>query len=270
MHCAQPDPAGFECTLLIKAECHCAAAVDSGVKGVRVFQMDHQHSKRIFAEVKIHASIEQVWRVITDYDHLADFVPNLVTSERLPASIPGRIHLRQLGCSQSVFWRLEAEAVLECVEVQKAMGAKELRFKAIEGDFQASIVACLLCSYCLTRCISVTDVCSIIEQQRPSCILLHNEVMYEDCVIHAILHAVYQQNHMSRLTPMLSQLDACLDASAGVQWVLGCGVRSISSHNDSPEVRDQSTAQAVHSISHCHMCCQGRPASKHDGHGQES
>ena len=117
-----------------------AAAVDSGVRGVRVFQMDHQQSKRVFAEVKIAASVEQVWRVITDYDHLADFVPNLVTSERLPPTAPGRIHLRQVGCSQSVFWRLEAEAVLECVEMQKAMGAKELRFKAIEGDFEAGFL----------------------------------------------------------------------------------------------------------------------------------
>ena len=115
-----------------------AAAVDSGIKGVRVFQMDHQQSKRIFAEVKIHASVEQVWRVITDYDNLADFVPNLIVSERLPSNATGRVHLRQLGCSQSVFWRLEAEAVLECVEVHKTMGAKELRFKAIEGDFKAS------------------------------------------------------------------------------------------------------------------------------------
>ena len=98
--------------------------------------MDHQQSKHIFAEVRIHASVEQVWRVITDYDHLADFVPNLVVSERLPTNVTGRVHLRQIGCSQSVFWRLEAEAVLECVEVNKAMGAKELRFKAIEGDFQ--------------------------------------------------------------------------------------------------------------------------------------
>ncbi|DBB03663.1 TPA: hypothetical protein ACH3X3_010990 [Trebouxia sp. C0006] len=112
------------------------AAVDSGTKGVRVFQMDHHPRKRIFAEVRVHASVEQVWRVITDYDHLADFVPNLIASKRLPITTPGRIHLQQLGCSQSVFWRLEAEAVLECVEIHKAMGAKELRFKAIEGDFK--------------------------------------------------------------------------------------------------------------------------------------
>ena len=113
-----------------------AVASDSGSKGVRVFQMDQHQSKRIFAEVKVHASVDQVWRVITDYDHLADFVPNLVSSKRIPSSKPGVIHLRQLGCSQSVFWRLEAEAVLECVEVQRVMGARELRFKAIEGDFK--------------------------------------------------------------------------------------------------------------------------------------
>ena len=122
----------------------CAAAVDFGTKGVRVFQMDHHPRKRIFAEVRVHASVEQVWRVITDYDHLADFVPNLIASKRLPITTPGRIHLQQLGCSQSVFWRLEAEAVLECVEVHKAMGAKELRFKAIEGDFKVGSVAYLV------------------------------------------------------------------------------------------------------------------------------
>ena len=104
--------------------------------------MDDHQSKHIFAEVRVHASVEQVWRVITDYDNLAEFVPNLVVSERLPSNVTGRIQLRQIGCSQSVFWRLEAEAVLECVEVHKAMGAKELRFKAIEGDFQV-IFACL-------------------------------------------------------------------------------------------------------------------------------
>ena len=101
--------------------------------------MDRYQSKHIFAEVRIHASVEQVWRVITDYDNLADFVPNLVVSEQIPSNVTGRIRLHQIGCSQSVFWRLEAEAVLECVEVHKAMGAKELRFKAIEGDFQVTI-----------------------------------------------------------------------------------------------------------------------------------
>ena len=117
----------------------CAASVASGYGGVKVFQTDQQQNKRIFAEVRVHASVEQVWRVITDYDHLAEFVPNLVSSKRVASSKPGAIHLRQVGCSQSVFWRLEAEAVLECMEVQRIMGAKELRFVAIEGDFKVDL-----------------------------------------------------------------------------------------------------------------------------------
>lgn len=112
--------------------------------------MDRHQSKHIFAEVRVHASVEQVWRVITDYDNLAEFVPNLVISEQIPSNVTGRIRLHQVGCSQSVFWRLEAEAVLECVEVHKAMGAKELRFKAIEGDFQVTICifGCAIMSTC--------------------------------------------------------------------------------------------------------------------------
>ena len=55
----------------------------------------------------------QVWAVLTDYDHLADFVPNLDSCERLPGGRPTRYRLRQHGCSQSLFWRLEAGAELD-------------------------------------------------------------------------------------------------------------------------------------------------------------
>ncbi len=164
------------CTLPSLSQEHaafCAAAVDSGTKGVRVFQMDHHPRKRIFAEVRVHASVEQVWRVITDYDHLADFVPNLIASKRLPTTTPGRIHLQQLGCSQSVFWRLEAEAVLECVEVHKAMGAKELRFKAIEGDFKVGTVASLVITCCLSLAAG---------SQRRTCRMLLWQALVAACV----------------------------------------------------------------------------------------
>ena len=42
----------------------------------------------------------QVWRVLTDYDRLAEFVPNLAHCERVGGAPPGRIRLRQRGCSQ--------------------------------------------------------------------------------------------------------------------------------------------------------------------------
>lgn len=46
------------------------------------------------------AAIDQVWRVLTDWDRLADFVPNLAHCERIGGAPPGRIWIRQRGCSQ--------------------------------------------------------------------------------------------------------------------------------------------------------------------------
>ena len=83
-----------------------------------------------------------MWRVLTDYDKLADFVPNLLACERTPCPNPRRIRLRQRGCSQSVFLRLEAQAVLELQEVHKPMNRRELRFVAVEGDFEVRDPAC--------------------------------------------------------------------------------------------------------------------------------
>ena len=40
--------------------------------------------------------VEQVWRVLTDYERLAEFVPNLERCERLPRGPNGRVRLRQV------------------------------------------------------------------------------------------------------------------------------------------------------------------------------
>ena len=44
--------------------------------------------------------------MLTDYDRLATFVPNLAQCERVGGAPPGRIRIRQRGCSQvgDVFW----------------------------------------------------------------------------------------------------------------------------------------------------------------------
>ena len=40
--------------------------------------------RRILAQVDIACSLDQVWQVLTDYENLADFIPNLSKSKRLP------------------------------------------------------------------------------------------------------------------------------------------------------------------------------------------
>lgn len=92
--------------------------------------------RRIVAEMKVQAPMDQVWKVLTNYEALPSFVPNLERCERLPSSSPDVILLRQVGCSQSILWRLEAEAVLEVVEISKTPCRKEVRFRITEGDFE--------------------------------------------------------------------------------------------------------------------------------------
>ena len=94
-----------------------------------------------------------MWRVLTDYDKLADFVPNLLACERTPCPNPRRIRLRQRGCSQSVFLRLEAQAVLELQEVHKPMNRRELHFVAVEGDFEVCDAACAHGSVSMAACL---------------------------------------------------------------------------------------------------------------------
>lgn len=51
------------------------------------------------ASVTIEASLEEVWQVLTDYERLPEFVPNLAISERLetPPRAPKRlVRLRQV------------------------------------------------------------------------------------------------------------------------------------------------------------------------------
>eukprot|EP01025_Chloroclados_australasicus_P067329 TRINITY_DN9309_c0_g1_i10.p1 TRINITY_DN9309_c0_g1~~TRINITY_DN9309_c0_g1_i10.p1 ORF type:complete len:831 (-),score=78.94 TRINITY_DN9309_c0_g1_i10:2398-4689(-) len=107
------------------------------LKRCRVIEkgVDHK-TKKLAAEVKVPASVEQVWQVLTDYENLPKFIPNLVECSILESKKKGIILLRQKACSQSLYWRLEAEAVLAVRERTLMWGAKELYFKLIEGDFE--------------------------------------------------------------------------------------------------------------------------------------
>ena len=45
-----------------------------------------ENSRRIFAGIDIMASVDDVWKVLTDYGNLQNVVPNLVVNEVLGAS----------------------------------------------------------------------------------------------------------------------------------------------------------------------------------------
>ena len=82
----------------------------------------------------------QIWSVLTNYTKLASFVPNLEHCERVAGAPPGRQRLLQRASSQSIFCRIQAEAVLDVREVILALDRRELHFTMVSGDFQ---VCCL-------------------------------------------------------------------------------------------------------------------------------
>jgi len=78
--------------------------------------------RRLVASIRIDAPGSSVWQVISDYDNLANFVPNLASSERirLPSSAPKNIlRVRQVGYKSMSYLCLHAESVMDLVEKEQ-------------------------------------------------------------------------------------------------------------------------------------------------------
>ena len=91
--------------------------------------------RRISASVTIPQPIEQVWQVITDYAHLADFIPSLTTSNLISNS-EGRIRLEQIGAQCFLKIKFCARVVLDMTEnfpSKVSFCMKEGDFKQFEG-----------------------------------------------------------------------------------------------------------------------------------------
>jgi hypothetical protein len=87
----------------------------------RLDGLEYLH-RRIVASIQIDAPGSFVWQVISDYDNLAKFVPNLASSERirLPNSAPKNIfRVRQVGYKSMPYLCLHAESVMDLVEKEQ-------------------------------------------------------------------------------------------------------------------------------------------------------
>lgn len=88
--------------------------------------------RQISAHIQIPYETERVWQILTDYEHLADFIPNLAKSRRLPHP-SGGIRLEQLGTQSFLKLKFCARVVLDMVETFP----HRLDFQMIEGDFKS-------------------------------------------------------------------------------------------------------------------------------------
>ncbi|MGD1906102.1 MAG: SRPBCC family protein [Leptolyngbyaceae cyanobacterium] len=88
-------------------------------------------SRRIKATIAVPGSLEQVWQLLTDYDRLSDFIPNLTLSRRIPHPEQG-IRLEQIGSQCFLNIKFCARVVLDMAE----QFPHRLDFNMVEGDFR--------------------------------------------------------------------------------------------------------------------------------------
>ena len=89
-------------------------------------------ARRLAAQLTTSASFDSLWKVLTDYDRLDLFIPNLLTSTILYKN-ENNIHLKQIGSQDFLGLKFSAEVVLDLFE-EKDIG--QINFKLIKGDFR--------------------------------------------------------------------------------------------------------------------------------------
>ncbi len=88
--------------------------------------------RRLLAKIAIAAPQSSVWQVLTDYEALADFIPNLVACNRLTHP-EGGIRLEQIGAQSLLRVNFKARVVLDLEEDFPG----KINFQQVEGDFRA-------------------------------------------------------------------------------------------------------------------------------------
>ncbi|UKO99019.1 SRPBCC family protein [Nostoc sp. UHCC 0870] len=90
-----------------------------------------ERQRQITAKVQIPHPVERVWKVLTDYEALTEFIPNLAKSSLLKHP-NGGIRLEQIGSQRLLNFNFCARVVLDLEE----SFPKEINFQMVEGDFK--------------------------------------------------------------------------------------------------------------------------------------
>jgi ribosome-associated toxin RatA of RatAB toxin-antitoxin module len=91
-----------------------------------------QGTRRLAVQLRLRLAPEWIWSVLTDYDHLDSFIPNLASSRQLWRR-GNQVALEQVGTQQFCGLRFSARVQLELNE-EPDQG--RLAFRMLEGDFR--------------------------------------------------------------------------------------------------------------------------------------
>ena len=89
-------------------------------------------TRRLAAQLTTSASLDSLWNVLTDYDRLNLYIPNLLSSKKIYQK-KNNVHLKQVGAQDFLGMKFSAEVTIDLFE-HKELGL--LKFNLIKGDFR--------------------------------------------------------------------------------------------------------------------------------------
>ena len=89
-------------------------------------------TRRLAAQLTTSASLDSLWNVLTDYDRLNLYIPNLLSSKKIYQN-GNNVHLKQVGAQDFLGIKFSAEVTIDLFE-DKELGI--LKFNLIKGDFR--------------------------------------------------------------------------------------------------------------------------------------
>ena len=89
-------------------------------------------TRRLAAQLTTSASFDSLWNVLTDYDRLNLYIPNLLSSKKIYKK-NNNVHLKQVGAQDFLGMKFSAEVTIDLFE-NKKLGL--LKFSLIKGDFR--------------------------------------------------------------------------------------------------------------------------------------
>ena len=89
-------------------------------------------TRRLAAQLTTSASLDSLWDVLTDYDRLNLYIPNLLSSKKIYQK-NNNVHLKQVGAQDFLGMKFSAEVTIDLFE-DKELGI--LKFNLIKGDFR--------------------------------------------------------------------------------------------------------------------------------------
>ncbi|MBK4738975.1 SRPBCC family protein [Noviherbaspirillum pedocola] len=103
-----------------------------GDSDIRVAVSRSGSAINIHVEMHVDARPSQVWQVLTDYDHMAQFSPGLEKSRAVPLG-PNRLRVEQSGAVRFAFFPIPYQSVRE-VDLDPY---REVRSRAVAGTIRS-------------------------------------------------------------------------------------------------------------------------------------